>query len=111
MVIDPLKERAIMYRLRQDSKSSQLTVFEFNNNFRLVDEGEVDEKGKQSMDLPGLAILSDMAVTENYALFVQPVVSTTMQFMFTKEPGKGISVQNEPALIHLVPRVGKNKQP
>jgi len=111
MVIDPVKDRALMYRLRQDSKSSQLTVFEFKNNFRLVDEGEADEEGKSSIDFPGLAILSDMAVTENYALFVQPAVSTTMQFMFNKEPGKVVSVENAPAIFHLVPRVGTNKEP
>ena len=111
MVIDPLKERALMYRVRQDSKSSELTVFEFNDKFRLVDEGDVDEKGKSSMDLPGLALLSDMAVTDNYSLFVQPAVSTAMQFMFNKEPGKVVSVENAPAILHLVPRVGTNKEP
>lgn len=110
MVIDPMKDRALMYRLRQDSKSSQLTVFEFENNFRLADEGEVDEEGKSSIDLPGLAILSDMAATENYAIFVQPPVSTDMSFMFTKEPGKVVSVENAPAMLHLVPRVGTNKE-
>ena len=109
MVIDPVKDRALMYRVLQDSKSSQLTVFEFNNNFRLVEEGEVDEEGKSSVDLPGLAILSDMAVTDNYALFVQPAVSTTMKFMFNKEPGKAVSTENAPAMLHLVPRVGTNK--
>lgn len=111
MVIDPVKDRALMYRLRQDSKSSKLTVFEFNNNFRLVDEGEPDEEGESSIDLPGLAILSDMAATENYAVFVQPAVSTTMQFLFTKEPGKVVSVEDAPAMLHLVPRVGTNKEP
>ena len=111
MVIDPIKDRALMYRVRQDSKSSELTVFEFKNNFRLVDEGEVDEKGESSLLLPGLAIFSDMAATENYTLFVQPAVSTTMQFIFTKEPGKVVSVEDEPATLHLVPRVGTNKEP
>mmetsp|Transcript_4711 Transcript_4711/g.11460 ORF Transcript_4711/g.11460 Transcript_4711/m.11460 type:complete len:655 (+) Transcript_4711:188-2152(+) len=111
MVIDPIRDRALMYRLRQDAKSSQLTVFEFNNNFRLVDEGEKDEEGKSSVDLPGLAMLSDMAVTDNYAVFVQPVVSTSMQFLFNKDPGAVVSTENKPALLHLVPRVGSNKQP
>jgi len=111
MVIDPVKKHALMYRLLQDSSSSQLTVFEFDENFRLVDEGSVGEEGKSSMDLPGLAILSDMAATENYSIFVQPVVSTTMQFMLFKEPGKTVSVENDSAMIHLVPRVGTNKEP
>ena len=111
MVIDPVKDRALMYRVRQDAKTSELTVFEFNDKFRLVDEGNVDEEGKSLIELPGLAILSDMAVTENYSVFVQPAVSTAMQFMFNKEPGNVVSVENEPAMVHLVPRVGKNKQP
>ena len=111
MVIDPVKDRALMYRVRQDAKTSELTVFEFNDKFRLVDEGNVDEEGKSSMELPGLAMLSDMAVTENYSVFVQPAVSTAMQFMFNKDTGKVLSVENEPAMMHLVPRVGKNKQP
>jgi len=112
IVIDPVKERALMYRVRQDSKSSELTLFEFNNKFRVVEEeGNDGEEGKSTVDLPGLAILSDMAVTENYALVVQPAVSTTMQFMFTKEPGKVVSVENAPAMLHLIPRVGTNKEP
>lgn len=112
MVIDPVKNRALMYRLRQDSGYSKLTVFEFKDNFRLVDEGfEPDEEGKSSIDLPGLAILSDMAATENYSVFVQPAVSTTMQFLFNKEPGKFVSVDDAPAMLHLVPRVGTTKEP
>eukprot|EP00535_Pseudo-nitzschia_heimii_P003269 CAMPEP_0197178132 /NCGR_PEP_ID=MMETSP1423-20130617/3504_1 /TAXON_ID=476441 /ORGANISM="Pseudo-nitzschia heimii, Strain UNC1101" /LENGTH=652 /DNA_ID=CAMNT_0042627807 /DNA_START=219 /DNA_END=2177 /DNA_ORIENTATION=+ len=111
MVIDPVEDRALMYRVRQDSKNSEVTVFEFKNDFRVVDEGEIDEKGQSSLLLPGLAIFSDMAVTENFALFVQPAVSTTMQFVFTKEPGKVVSVENESATMHLVPRVGTNKEP
>ncbi len=111
MVIDPLKNRALMYRVRQDAKSSELTVLEFNDKFRLVEEGKPDEEGKVSIKLPGLAILSDMAVTENYSLFVQPAVSTAMQFLFNKDPGSVVSVENAPAMVHLVPRVGKNKEP
>mmetsp|Transcript_9373 Transcript_9373/g.19668 ORF Transcript_9373/g.19668 Transcript_9373/m.19668 type:complete len:655 (-) Transcript_9373:82-2046(-) len=111
MVIDPVKDRALMYRVLQDSKSSKVTTFEFNSNFRLVEEGEVDEEGKSTVDFPGLAILSDMAVTENYSLFVQPAVSTTMQFFFNKEPGKVVSAETAPAMVHLVPRVGTNKDP
>merc|ERR1712176_1169740 len=76
-----------------------------------VDEGEIDEMGKSSLILPGLAIFSDMAVTRNYALFLQPAVSTNIQYMFVKEPGKVVSIEDEPATIHLVPRVGTDKEP
>jgi len=108
MVIDTVKDRALMYRIIQDSKSSQLTTFEFNSDFRLVEEGD---EGKYTIDLPGLAILSDMAATANYALFVQPAVSTSMQFLFNKEPGKVVSTERAPAILHLVPRVGSSKEP
>jgi all-trans-8'-apo-beta-carotenal 15,15'-oxygenase len=110
MVIDPVKDRALMYKVVQDAKSSELTVYEFNNKFRLVEEGEKGEEGKSTVDLPGLAMISDMAVTTNYALFVQPKVSTSMQFMFAKEPGKVLSTEKAPAILHLVPRVGSNKE-
>lgn len=108
VVIDPVKERALVYGVNQDAKKSQLTVYEFNSRFRLVDEGNEREKGKVVMDLPGLALISDMAVTENYSLFVQPPVSTGMQFMLVREPGKVLTVEKAPATLHLVPRVGNN---
>ncbi|KAL3918064.1 MAG: hypothetical protein SGILL_004421, partial [Bacillariaceae sp.] len=111
MVIDPVKDRALMYRVIQDAKSSQITVFEFNNMFRLVEEGEKDSEGEVTLDVPGLALLTDMAVTTNYALFVQPSVSVGMQFVFVKEPGKIANVENLPSTLHLIPRVGSGKQP
>ncbi|KAL3916309.1 MAG: hypothetical protein SGILL_005235 [Bacillariaceae sp.] len=111
MVIDPVKNRALMYGVAQDGKSSQITVFEFNDKFRLVEEGEEDSEGKVTMDVPGLAMISDMAVTSNYAVFVQPAVSVGMQFLFVKEPGKIVSVEKAPATLHLIPRVGTGKQP
>jgi all-trans-8'-apo-beta-carotenal 15,15'-oxygenase len=111
MVIDPVKNRALMYSVVQDAMSSQVTVFEFNDKFRLVEEGEVDSEGKVTVDLPGLALLSDMAVTTNYALFVQPSLSTGMQYLFVKEPGKIVTVEKAPATLHLVPRVGSGRQP
>jgi all-trans-8'-apo-beta-carotenal 15,15'-oxygenase len=110
MVIDPVKDRALMYKVVQDAKSSELTVYEFNNKFRLVEEGDEGDEGKSTVDLPGLAMISDMAVTANYALFVTPKVSTSMQFMFAKEPGKVLSTEKAPAILHLVPRVGSNKE-
>jgi all-trans-8'-apo-beta-carotenal 15,15'-oxygenase len=111
MVIDPLKDRALMYRVIQDTKSSQITVFEFNNMFRLVEEGEEGLEGQVVLDVPGLAMLSDMAVTSNYAIFVQPAVTVGMQFLFVKEPGKIVNVEKAPAILHLLPRVGTGKRP
>jgi all-trans-8'-apo-beta-carotenal 15,15'-oxygenase len=107
MVIDPLKERAVMYAVAQGAKNSELTLYEFNNKFRLVEE----KGGKVSQKLPGCALLSDMAATDNYAIFVQPPVSAGMQFVFNQEPGKVLSLERGPSTIHLVPRVSSNKAP
>jgi all-trans-8'-apo-beta-carotenal 15,15'-oxygenase len=95
-----------MYKVAQDAKSSQLTVYEFNDKFRLVDEGQEDNEGKVTIEIPGLAMISDMAATSNYAVFVTPAVTAGMQFLFNKEPGKVVNVEKAPATLHLVPRVG-----
>ena len=84
-VFDSKKDRMLFYGNKQDAKTSQLTVYEFNSKFRLVSE----EDGKVVTDLPGFALLSDFCATENYSIFVQPpVVANGMQFMLSKEPGK-----------------------
>ena len=105
MVVDPVKDRAVMYGVNQGSKDSEVTVYEFDNKFRLVEDNE----GKVTQSLPGVALVSDMAATENYALFVQPAISTGMQFLLVKEPGKVLSVEKSPATVHLVPRAGSGK--
>jgi all-trans-8'-apo-beta-carotenal 15,15'-oxygenase len=107
MVIDPIKDRAVLYGVDQGSKRSEVTVYEFDNAFRLLEE----EGGKVTQDLPGFAMISDMAVTENYSLFIQPPVSTAFQFMVIREPGKVISVEKGPSTLHLVPRLGSDKSP
>lgn len=105
MVIDPVKKRAIMYAVAQGAQNSELTLYEFNDKFRLVDEKE----GKVAQKLPGCALLSDMAATDNYAIFVQPPVSAGMQFVFNQEPGKVLSLEKGPSKMHLVPRVSSKK--
>jgi all-trans-8'-apo-beta-carotenal 15,15'-oxygenase len=105
MVIDPVKERAVMYAVAQGASNSDLTLYEFNNKFRLVEEKD----GKVSQKLPGCALLSDMAATDSYAIFVQPPVSAGMQFVFNQEPGKVLSLEKGPSTIHLVPRVSSKK--
>ena len=56
-------------------------------------------------------MISDMPVTENYSLIIQPPVSTAMQFFIIKEPGKVINVEKAPSMLHLVPRIGSGKTP
>lgn len=103
MVIDPIKNHAVMYGVNQDAKRSELTVYEFNDKFRLVAEGDA---GKVTQQLPGLALLSDMGLTKNYAIFIQPPLSAGFQFLLVKEPGKVVTVDQASATLHLVPRVG-----
>ncbi len=106
MVIDPIKNHAIMYSVNQDAKRSEVTIYEFNEKFRLLAEGDA---GKVSQQLPGLALLSDMGVTENYAVFIQPPASAGLQFLVVKEPGKVVNVEKSSASLHLVPRLGSKR--
>ena len=96
---DSKNERMLFYENRQDSSFSELTVYEFNSKFRLVADGD---EGKISLKLPGLAVLSDFTVTENYSIFIQPPTTTNgLQFMMSKEPGKTLSVdKNENAVSY-----------
>ena len=97
----------MFYGNKQDSKASKLTVYEFNSKFRLVPE----DGGKVVTELPGFALLSDFAATENYSVFVQPPVAANgIQFMLSKEPGKTLTVEDGAALLHLIPRVGSGKR-
>ena len=112
MVYDPVKDRALMYGVNQDSSNSELVVYEFNNKFRPIQEGSgrPETYGKVFQKLPGMAVISDMAATENYAVVVQPPVKASMQFLLNKEPGKVLSLEKAPSTIHLVPRLGSKKQ-
>jgi all-trans-8'-apo-beta-carotenal 15,15'-oxygenase len=107
-VFDSKKDRMLFYGNKQDAKTSQLTVYEFNSKFRLVPE----EGGKVVTELPGFALLSSFCATENYSIFVQPPVAANgVQFMLSKEPGKTLSVEeNGASLLHLIPRVGSGKR-
>eukprot|EP00558_Chaetoceros_sp_UNC1202_P014456 CAMPEP_0197254706 /NCGR_PEP_ID=MMETSP1429-20130617/69584_1 /TAXON_ID=49237 /ORGANISM="Chaetoceros sp., Strain UNC1202" /LENGTH=470 /DNA_ID=CAMNT_0042717785 /DNA_START=29 /DNA_END=1441 /DNA_ORIENTATION=+ len=96
-VLDPKKDRMLFYSNKQDSGSSELTVYEFNSKFRVASETEYK--------LPGFALLSDFAVTDKYTLFVQPPISTNgMSFMLSKDPSKSLKVDNGPAMLHVLKR-------
>jgi len=106
-VVDPFKDRLLMYSNKQSPSSSALTVYEFNSKFRLASEGG----GKKEVSLPGFAVLSDFTATEKYSVFVQPPISVNgIQFMISKEPGKSVTPSDGPALLHLIPRVGSTGQ-
>lgn len=105
-VIDSKTQRALFYSNMQNPQSSDVTLYEFNANFRPVEE----EGGTVEAKFPGFAMISDFCATENYAVFVQPKAEANgMQFMFNKEPGKVISVDKGPSTVHLVSRVSSSK--
>jgi len=94
---DSKKDRMLFYSNKQDSGSSELSLYEFNSRFRVASASEYK--------LPGFALLSDFAATERYAIFVQPPISTNgMSFMLSKDPAKSLKVENKPALLHIIKR-------
>ena len=104
MVYDPVKNRAIFHGVEIGAKQSEITVYEFDSDFRLI-SGE-----KMFATIPSLALLNDFAATENYAVFVQPDLEVNgFQFLTNKEPGKVLSVGNGPATLHLIPRIGSTR--
>jgi all-trans-8'-apo-beta-carotenal 15,15'-oxygenase len=85
-VYDANSNRMLFTTNQQDVTTSKLTIYEFNDKFRL--------QQKHEAELKGFALLSDFAVTKNYILVVQPPVSVNaMQFLFNKEPGKVLQLQ------------------
>ncbi|GKY97866.1 hypothetical protein MPSEU_000744600 [Mayamaea pseudoterrestris] len=100
-------DRALFHAVEQDFLgNSKLTLYEFNQSFRLVD--------RQTVDLPGYALISDFAATANYAAFIAPAVTVKRGSLLdiggSKEPGKALNLNaNGDATVILVPRVGSNK--
>ena len=92
---DSKKDRMLFYSNKQDSGSSELSLYEFNSRFRVASASEYK--------LPGFALLSDFAATERYAIFVQPPISTNgMSFMLSKDPAKSLKVENKPAVSKIL---------
>mmetsp|Transcript_10464 Transcript_10464/g.22795 ORF Transcript_10464/g.22795 Transcript_10464/m.22795 type:complete len:681 (+) Transcript_10464:237-2279(+) len=103
-VIDAKRNRILFFGVDEESgSSSQLNLYEFNSKFQAIK----DNDGVVSVKLPGIAMIYDFAVTDNYAVFVQPVLKVNgMQYMLSKEPGKSIELEGEPSLLHIVGRAG-----
>eukprot|EP00977_Amphora_coffeiformis_P010128 scaffold2357_cov167-Amphora_coffeaeformis.AAC.36 len=105
MVYDSVKNRALFYGVDQGSQVSEITIYEFDDKFRLVK----DKAGRYTADVPGCAILNDMAATENFAIFVQPPLTASLQFVFARDPGKTLKLGDGPSMLHLIPRVDSKK--
>ena len=106
MVVDSINNRALFYGLEQDASKSEVALYEFGSDFRLI------EDGRTYHNLPGLAVLNDFAATQNYAIFVQPPIKTSgMKFMLSKrDPGLVTSFEaEESSLLHLIPRSSSSK--
>ena len=101
MVYDSVRNRALSYTVTNTPKS-EVKVYEFNDQFRLVDE----DGGTVTQGLPCFGLISDMAATNNYSIFIQPPIATSMQYVLVKEPGKVLTVEKKPSMLHLIPRVG-----
>jgi len=101
--IDAKKNRILFFGVDEEAGSSQLNIYEFNSKFQAIREND----GRVKVSLPGLVMMYDFAVTDNYAVFVQPVLKVNgMQYMLSKEPGKSFSLVNDSSLLHLVARPG-----
>ncbi|KAL9180457.1 hypothetical protein ACHAXT_008427 [Thalassiosira profunda] len=99
--IDAKRNRILFFGVDEEAGSSQLNLYEFNSKFQPIN----DNDGVVQVKLPGLAMMYDFAATENYAVFVQPQLKVnTMQYMLSKEPGKSLSLEGEPSLLHIVAR-------
>ena len=104
--IDSKKNRILFYGIYEESGSSMLNIYEFNSKFQSIR----DDDGLVKVKLPGLAMIYDFAVTDNYAIFVQPMLKVNgMQYMISKEPGKCLTLESEPSLLHIVARAGNEQ--
>lgn len=103
---DAAQNRALFYGVEHSLTDTQITLYEFDEDFRLV------PGGRTQTTVPGFALITDFAATRNYAVFVQPSASVSkVQFLMSKEPGKSVKLESEPGIVHLIPRVGSNKPP
>lgn len=90
--IDAKANRILFFGIDEEPGKSQLNLYEFNSKFQAIQ----DNDGLVQVTILGLGLMYDFAVTDNYAVFVQPALKVNgMQYMISKEPGKSISLENE----------------
>lgn len=91
-VVDSKRNRILFYGIDEGSSESTLNIYEFNSKFQPIKEND----GAVQLELPGLALVYDFGVTENYCVFVQPQLKVNgMQYMLNKEPGKSATLERQ----------------
>ena len=91
-LIDSKRNRILFYGIDEEANGSTLNIYEFNSKFQPIKEND----GTVQLKLPGLALVYDFGVTENYCVFVQPQLKVNgMQYMLNKEPGKSATMENQ----------------
>mmetsp|Transcript_26485 Transcript_26485/g.43738 ORF Transcript_26485/g.43738 Transcript_26485/m.43738 type:complete len:656 (-) Transcript_26485:216-2183(-) len=102
-VIDSKRNRILFYGIDEEANESTLNIYEFNSKFQPIK----DNDGTVQLKLPGLALVYDFGVTENYCVFVQPQLKVNgMQYMLNKDPGKSATLESQSSLLHIVARPG-----
>jgi len=96
---DPANQRMVFYANVQNARGSTLTLYEFDDRFKLVNK--IQQKLKT-----GFALISDFGVTENYAVFVQPEVGVnTVALLMDNAPGKSLKVEGGGgSYLHILSR-------
>jgi all-trans-8'-apo-beta-carotenal 15,15'-oxygenase len=100
--VDAPRQRALLYGISHGAQSSDLTLYEFGSDFRLVPNG-----GRRTFQVPGFLLVNDMGVTSMFAVFVAPNVQcSAVQFLVNKDPGKVLKVEKGGTVV-LVRRAGE----
>lgn len=99
--VDAKTGRLINYTIKHSLQSCTLTIFEFDQEMKVVN--------KISTEVPGFLLAHDFVVTDNYFIFSQaPMAFDLFPFLLgVKGPAQCIRYEpNRPAMIHIVPRNG-----
>jgi all-trans-8'-apo-beta-carotenal 15,15'-oxygenase len=100
-VVDSKRNRILFYGIDEEANGSTLNVYEFNSKFQPIK----DNGGTVQLNLPGLALVYDFGVTENYCVFVQPQLKVNgMQYMLNKEPGKSATLESQSSVSSMYVR-------
>lgn len=97
--VDSKTGNLVNFAITRKGLNSALTVYEFNEDFKVV--------GERSFIVPGFVFLHDFVVTEKYYIFNRaPLAFNPIPFLLGfRGPASCIAFdQNSPAKLYLVPR-------